>query len=215
MMEFKPQSRSSLYYDQYLYGIRCNIKDVSLLRELDHDLINDIVEYRNNRVTPPWNRSVISTEQVQYLHEICQLLNNTEEQFKKICYTNHLYIYANSVDLLSSIVNHPAVRHCQAHRVVLDRPTGVVVKQNSPYHHRTFFRERWLELNEISVLYNFLESRLDRYWPSPSMRREIMEHQRRYIRSYYFVDHHDLNDLLMLNLAVPDLIRKTMPIKAK
>jgi hypothetical protein len=47
------------------------------------------------------------------------------------------------------------------------------------------------------------------------MRREVMEHHRRCIRSYYFVDHHDLNDLLMLSLAVPDLIRKTMPIKAK
>jgi len=214
-MEFRAESRSRLYFDQYLYGIRCYVPDALFLRQLDHNYIDELTLYRNTRAVSPWNRERISEAQVERLHQLCDLLQSSIRPFKKICHVDHLYLYSNDMAFLATVAVHPAVCYRWAGWAQVDQPAGVVLKKDSPFGFRTFFRERYLDSCEFQALTNFLEPRLSRYWPSPAMRRQIFGSHRRYVRSYYFVDHYDQGDLLLLNLAVPDLIRKTMPIQTK
>jgi hypothetical protein len=88
----------------------------------------------------------------------------------------------------------------------------VVLLAKSNYQWRTYFRDRWYNQNEVEVLSKFLLSRSQQFRTTPywanKMRRKYM-----YISSGFFVDHHDQQDVLLLNIAIPNAVRKTLPIQ--
>jgi hypothetical protein len=214
-MEFRPESRSSLYFNRYLCGIRCYVPDVCVLRQLDHNAIDEMVLYRNTCIGFPWNRHRIDEDRVKRMHQLCDLLLASTDPFKKICQIDYLYLYSNDPVFLTTVISQTNVVCLWAGKVTLDRPAGVVIKKRSRYGFRTFFRERYLDPRESQTLKNFLESNADRYRPSQSLQQHIFKSRQHYIRNYYFVDHYDQGDLILLSLAVPGLIRKTMPIQTK
>lgn len=213
-MEFESESRNRLYHNRYEYGVCLYVPYAGFLRQLDHDVLDDLISYRNNR-QGRWSLPMVTSEQSEKLHQLCDALCEATESIKKICYSNHLYLYSNDLSFLIRMRDHPSVIHLWSGRAVVDQPSGVIIKKNSPYKFRTFFYERYLSTQELSTLTGFLDSRRDRYRASPTVSSMVLNGQRRYLRNYYFIDHRDHNDLLLLNLAMPDLIRKTIPIVTK
>lgn len=214
MIEINQQSRCRLYYDRYRYGICLYVPHAGLLRQLDHDMIDEVIDYRNQR-NGRWDLYKITSNQGENLHQLCDVLLSAPESMKKICYSNHVYLYSNDLNFLESISAHSAVVHLWTGEAIVDQPSGVIVKKNSVFRFRTFFCERYLSQQDMAALTNFLQQRTDRYCASPTVRNLVLAGRRRYLRSYYFVDHRDQNDLLLLSLAIPDLIRKTVPIQTK
>lgn len=224
-MQFKKESRSQLYYGQYRYGLRAFVREANLLKWHDHAKIDSIIAIRNRQYLKEYiyswriSRSVQS-ETAQHIHEICDILMQTHADYKKICNFDHLMVYTNDMDLLSQLTSHPGVLHWWGGKAEIDRPQGVLMRCNPKWHLRSYFREQLLDRDQSRKLNEFVSIRADRYRLNPSLRSQITQDKhdqwpKVYIRPYYFIDHVDESDKLLLSLTMPGLIKKTLPIQAK
>lgn len=213
-MKFNPEFRNSLYFGHYRFGIRCYVPDANLLRCLDHDMIDEVISYRNSKAVTKWQKYHITESQAKNIHDLCDALLNTGVEYKKICHPDHLNLYSDDDSFLHGIAAHPGVLHCWAGEAQVTYPKGAVCHDKPTHGLRAYLKEGIVDDNKIQNLKNFFATYKERYRVSPAFAK-VLRHSRRYIRSYYFIDILDQNDLLLLSLVSPELLRKTMPIVAK
>jgi hypothetical protein len=88
-----------------------------------------------------------------------------------------------------------------------------VVLKESNYQWRTYFRERSWRNDQIKTLGKFLLARPEQFSVTPNWSRRLKNGS--YLSRGFFVDHHDEQDALLINMALPGAVRKTMPIVEK
>jgi hypothetical protein len=215
MLEIKTEARDRLYYKDYHYSAQFYLQNAAALRYLRHDVIDDYVFHRKGlSAYNSWNRAV-TTANEQQLHNICNLFLAFREPFKKMVYHSHIYFYTNCLEDLESVAKHPDVTHFQAAKADVCLPHDVVLLKEPKHKYRTYLKERWIPDDQTPILRKFLLNRENLYGFTPLFKHRLKEWERFYTMSHFFIDHDDPKDLLMLEMVVPGLIRKTMPIQAK
>jgi hypothetical protein len=215
MFEIKTEARDRLYYKDYHYSAQFYLQNAPALRKLGHDIIDDYIESRKQlSAYSNWNKAVTKDNE-QKLHNICNVFLAFQEPYKKLTYNSHIYFYTNSLEDLESIANHPDVLYFLATKADVCLPRDVVLLKEPKRKYRTYLKERWIPEGQTPVLRKFLLNRRDCYDFTPLFKNRLETWDKFYTMSHFFIDHDDPKDLLMLELVLPGLIRKTLPIQAK
>lgn len=214
-LEIKTEPRDRLYYKDYHYSAQFYLQHAPAIRYLNHKVIDDYVYHRKGLNSySNWDRSITSVNQ-QKLHNVCDLFLAFREPFKKMVYHSHIYFYTSCLEDLESVHKHPDILHFQAVKADVCLPLDVVLLKEPKHKYRTYLKERWIPDEQTPVLRKFLLNRENLYGFTPLFKHRLENWERFYTMSHFFIDHDDPRDLLMLELVVPGLIRKTMPIQAK
>jgi len=215
-MLFRTNSRCRLYYNQYQYSMNFALPGAGRVRNLkDKDNIVASVHYYNSGIaTRAWGNP-ISDVQLENLLTISQLLKTSSEPHKFISCYNWAYIYTNDVALLETISQSQAATDATYSQAVVDFSSDVVFLKQSNYQYRTYFKSRLVSTEAGTRVKKFLLDRTDCYRFTSGLKYMLQQHRQMYFRDYYFVDHNDPGDILMLAMVCPGIVRKTMPIQAK
>jgi len=204
---YKPVSRDRLFFDQYEYSMCFRFEGSGRMRTLTHQAIQHAVNYasmfRRGPVTP-----------VERLLDLCDTINAIDVPYKRMVYTDWQYFYTNDTGFFQILQRFPGVSHCYFQQAVVDRPRDVVMLKESNYQWRTYFREKHYTKDQLGTLSKFLlarpqQFRVTSHWQQRLPRTNF------YITRSFFVDHHDEQDAMLLQIAMPGAVRKTVPIIEK
>lgn len=185
----------------HLPGVEC-------LRGLDE---------RRTRSNLNWRRTLSYSIVAQYetaLLDMLPRLQGQRDHCKLIFYRDWAYVYTNDrawLDQLSSLPYMRCVTKTQA-RVCL--PNDVVLLKTPHHKLRTYFRESRLDRDQVLRLSRFVTTHSEVFRPSPGLV-ACLARDYSYLSRHHFLDHNDHKDLLLLQLALPGMIRATLPIQAK
>ena len=187
------------------------------MRLVDHKSIDNNIYWRNTYLQN-WRssgtRTVISDRDQERLHEVCDFLLAIKNPFKKVVCNNTMWFYTNTPEDFRAVVACPGTKLVERKQADVCLPTDCVVLNNPQHRFRTYFRERYLDESQRELIKKYFITRADQFRPSPGFKM-LLNGKRMWIPSNYFVDHNDEKDALFINLACPQLVRKTLPIQAR
>jgi hypothetical protein len=86
--------------------------------------------------------------------------------------------------------------------------------RQSQHQFRSWFRERSYTPEERRLMCDFLMSRKEYFRITPALKKRLTgQSVFNQPTGYDFVDHDSEHDVLMLNMVVPNCIKKTLPIE--
>jgi hypothetical protein len=212
-MKFKTVERNQLFFGQYHYCISFYLQNANVLRTLDPIKILKSIQYRN-----AWAPSAVSkkiTEQSQHdLIAVCDYLLARPNPFKRTVSTHVMYVYTNHPADFQNLndVGGLVVTNCSQVNVSL-QPDAVTLR-NPRHAYRTFFRERWLRDHELKTIREYFQARPNQFRLSPGFEM-LVNGRRMWLMANYFVDHNEPQADLLINMAVPGIVKKTLPIVAR
>ena len=219
------------YYDLYEYSLSVTVYGASCLRGISsEDSMNQTefensikrrFEFRNmyrrqNNYGGNWSnpaQSDANTElRLKNLITLSRVLLVHINNVKIVVSSDSAYVYTNSVAALQDILALGFVSWPVLSRVTLDRARDTVRLNHSKHKIRSYFRNRRLNWEEKASLASWLRNQKSiRLSPSlSSWARD--DNDDGYMHDYFFIDHNDARDLLMMDLIYPNLIRKVKPI---
>ena len=212
MIDFKYVSRDSLYYDQYKYAMDFRLEEVGRWRRL--------FKYSNTKDVKDF---VERMPEYADLGEVAMLLRADKDAHKSIIYGSWVYVYTNDLTLVKDLAALSYVtRTAKYNQCVVDRAKGVVVLEKTQHQYRTYLRGKYFDDVERDRFIQFFANRPDYFRITPSLQSRLIGDRGRvfnfrhfYTNDWNFIDHHDINDALMLNLVLPGIVRKTVPIQTK
>ena len=213
-MKFKTVERNQLFFGQYQYCISFFLKNASVLRELDPIKILRSIRYRNQWAPNAHYKQRIDEQEQHELIQVCDYLLARSHPFKRTVSTHVMYLYTNHPANFQNLngVGGLVVTNCTQVNVSL-QPDAVTLK-NPAHSYRTFFRERWLRDHELQGLREYFRARADQFRLSPGFRM-LVEGKRMWLMGSYFVDHNEPQADFLINMAVPGIVKKTLPIVAR
>jgi hypothetical protein len=213
-MKFKTVERNQLFFGQYRYCISFFLKNASVLRDLDPIKILRSIQYRNQWAPTSNYRQRITQEEQHELIQVCDYLLARPNPFKRTVSTHAMYLYTNHPADFKNLngVGGLVVTNCTQVNVSL-QPDAVTLK-NPAHSYRTFFRERWLRDHELRNLREYFRARADQFRLSPGFQM-LVEGRRMWLMGNYFVDHNEPQADFLINMAVPGIVKKTLPIVAR
>ena len=208
-------SRSSLYYDQYLYKMSFQLLHASSLYRLDQASIDkSIIRYNEMSAGWRWRMPITETSRQQLL-SLAAILTTFAADYRRITYSDRMNIYTNNLELLQTVSDLEFVNTYAVDQAVLDVPKNVVLLKHSDYKFRTYFKDRRLDADSETRLRSFLLDRADYFKLTRSFLCRLKSPHRLTLFNRPFVDHCGEHDAVMLNLVVPGIVHKTLPIQAK
>lgn len=210
--QFDLDSRDRLYFDQFEFSIRFKLAHSGRMRSLDSIAIANSCAHARNLNQTMRGLPTVSEQQEHCLHSLATQLLTLAHPYKRIVYSDWQYVYTNHVEVFDSIETcRSFLSYISYHQAVINQPRDTVVLKHSKYQYRSYFREAWYSNDQIQTLQQFLLSRPEQFrmtdhWRNRWQRRHI------YITRSNFVDHHHAQDALLLQMAVPGCVRKTVPI---
>jgi hypothetical protein len=203
-------ARSELYFGQWQYAVQFQLPHASFLRDLDHEKIDTAIRWRNswkqNKTT-----SHIKQETQKILHKACDFFQSRTRPYKKMVSGHSIWVYTNHPDDFQKLESIPTGRVKKIERATLTLAPNAVTLVDPQHCFRTYFRERWLNQDELDRLRRYFSARPDQFRLSPGFERFVTGN-RVYLSSSNFVDHNEPNADLLINMAVPGVVRKTLPI---
>lgn len=213
--KFKSQ-RDRLFYDQFEWCLTFRCKYINLLRRATRESLQERIDYR----AKTWNHDVLTTVDVNNLYQMLDVVKLIPQPHR-IYYSHHwIYVYHSDLSMLENLIPPNGFDFVSQKRIiqaVVCKPRDVVIKSDPKHQYRTYLRETLIRNeNKSRSLKSFLKSR-DDWVLSSSLSRECEEplNAKMYVRRHHFIEHNSPQDLLLLGLHTPGLIRKTMPIQAK
>jgi hypothetical protein len=209
--------RSEPYYKQYHHCIIWWIPEGNMLRTVSHKAIDTNIHWRNTYLNT-WGRNttkvLITEQETTRLHEVCTKLLAIKHPFKKVVCNNTMWFYTNTPEDFDDIVNHEGTKLVERKQADVSLPTDCIMLNTPKHKFRTFFRERFLDDTQRKAIQRYFVARPEQFRPGPGFK-QFLYGARTWIPSYYFVDHDDEKNALFINIACPQLVRKTMPIRAR
>jgi hypothetical protein len=207
-------ARSSLYFHAWQYVILFLLPEASFLRELRHERIEQSIRYRNEWISRRGGARTITPTEQQILHDACDYLLTRAHAFKKVVCGNGIWLYTNNPEDFEDIAIIPTGRVLYINQAQVTLTPDVVTLKHARHAFRTYFRERWLSNDELITLRRYFDTRRDMFRQGPGMAK-LVTGRRMWLMSNYFVDHNEPNADFLINLAIPGIVRKTMPIVAR
>ena len=200
------EHRSQLYHGNYKYAIAAHYSGSRYLRSLDPRVIN-------NRYQNVWMAADMP------LHELVELADRLDQlstKFKRVCGWCTMHFYSNDADLFDCLDKLPGLRIIDYRVAEITKPKDVLLRKNPRYNYRSYFRERRIETGKRHDFLNFVLSRGDYLYLDKTtqgrLRKEICYYP--FLRHSY-IEYNSPMDLTMIEMVLPGLIRKTLPIQAK
>ena len=193
------------------------LREAGCLRKLDHTSIDHVINIRRSWVerSPDYYSSnrAITDEMVQNLHAMCDVLTNTQHQYKLIIESGLVRVYTNNYQLFNDITQAvPALYSVNYTQAVIDRPRNSIKLKESTYTNRTYLRSARISDQQKRSISQFLKNQ-DTIKLSPGLKNWTLHSDwRSGTESYYFVDHNDTAWMTMLSLIYPGLIKNTIQI---
>lgn len=203
--------RSSLYFHKWQYVILFLLPEASFLRELRHDRIDQTVHYRNEWLSRKGGARLVTSDMQQTLHTACDYLLTRAHDYKKVVCGNGIWLYTNNLEDFEDIGAIPTGEVLYINQAQVTLTPNVVTLKHPRHAFRTYFRERWLTNDELTVLRRYFTNRENMFRQGPGFRK-LVSGRRMWLMNNYFVDHDEPNADFLINLAVPGIVRKTMPI---
>jgi hypothetical protein len=228
------ETTDRLFFDQYRYSLKLQMKDFSCLREIRSstktlDEVGFIIAKRFNTrlrynydtyrghgaVAPSLYNPLSDASNKMRLGNLIEFLDflwPIRNQIKLMFSGDWGYIYSNDKDLLTQIEKLHYVQGYYIKEAVVSKPKNTVVLKSSPYRFRSYFSCKRYDLDQKARILSYLEnqsgikiSRGLKHWLKYDTRWP-------WSRRYHYFDHNDAKIELMLQLIFPDLLRTTMPI---
>jgi hypothetical protein len=234
----RPSDR--LFYDQYRWCVTFFMRGASVLRGgmYDRDYIDHRYQQRyhnqiwmvNNWQTNyggNWCGALDEKQRdsdVGNLSALATLLGALHDQGKSVVSGDRIWYYTNewqSVERLASCDWIPERGSLRVTEAVVSRPRDTVVVPDSKYNLRSYFREMPLTEDAQHTLRQYLSAQSQwRLAPSlhdwvrnqPTKNTMFSLTKPQYLRPHWFIDHHTQQEVLMWNLVVPRMIRRTVAI---
>lgn len=204
------EDRDDLYYGRYQYQARFWLQEASCLRDLDHDKINEVIEWRRGWLQ--YRRNEMSESTKEHLHTVCDQLLSLPTPYKKVIYQNYIYVYTNSVEDIVALSAGPLSLRGTA-QVNITHPKDTVGLKNPRHKFRTYVWSHKPTPEQMQNLASFVSAAGADIRPSPGLKEFLNPRNKRYWMSdYYFIDHNEMSLVTALALMNPKLVRKTMPI---
>jgi len=209
--------RSEPYYKQYYHCVIWWIPEGNMLRTVSHKAIDTNIHWRNTYLTT-WGRNankvLITEQETTRLHEVCAKLLAIKNPFKKVVCNNTMWFYTNTPEDFDDIIGHEGTKLVEQKQADVCLPTDCVLLNQPRHKFRTYFRERFLDDTQRKAIQRYFAARPEQFRPGPGFKL-FLHGARTWIPSNYFVDHDDEKNALFINIACPQLVRKTMPIRAR
>jgi len=206
--------RSSLYFHKWQYVMLFLLPEASFLRELNHNKIDQSINYRNEWLARRSGHNIISSDTRGILHQACDYLLTRANPFKKVVCGNGLWVYTNNPEDFEDIASIPTGEILYINQADVTLTANAVTLKNPQYAFRTYFRERWLSNDELAALRRYFNTRPDLFRLGPGFKK-LVSGRRMWMASNHFVDHDEPNADFLINMAVPGIVRKTLPIIAR
>lgn len=211
-LTLKPTLKDRFFYDQYEYNLTFRLTRAGFLRAGDHNALDNRITWHNHSAAR-WSNPIGET-QAKDLHDFLDIIG-TLSPHKHVFTSDHVYLYSNNVVELETITDLPYVRWPYATQAVINRPRDTILLTDPQYRYRTFFKERYMNKESMDVLGKFLLNRSDCFRITNELRRKLQRGNNFYTMSHYFVDHNNMEDLVMLQIVCPGIVRKTLTIQGK
>lgn len=205
------------------------LDEVSCLRELDHDLIDNSIRRRQEwreQAQQRWlmgrknistqivrNRKEINNNTVEDLHSLTSVLLNSSAEFKLVVSVDQAYVYTNDVSLIDQIDCLQILRNKTYSRAKKTRPANTIQLKNPRHEFRSYFKVTKLSTSQKDYLMDFLHNQRTHIRTSPALQ-QWLDHPFNRTQDYFFVDYNSASWLSMLSLVSPGIVRKTMHIIA-
>jgi hypothetical protein len=213
-MRFKTVDRNQLFFGQFQYCISFHLAHANVLRALDPIKALRSIQQRNAWAPSAHLGHKISEQEQHDLIQVCDYLLARPNQFKRTVGTHTMYLYTNhpaDFKHLNGVGGLVVTGHTQV-RVNL-QPNAVTLK-NPRHSYRTFFRERWLKDHELKNIREYFQTRSDQFRLSPGFQL-LVNGRRMWLMANYFVDHNEPQADFLINMAVPGIVKKTLPIVSR
>jgi hypothetical protein len=214
MLEPIVVDRNALYYNTWQYVVLFHLPEASLLRTLDHARIDQTINYRNEWLSRRGASRAIDAQTKSILHQACDYLVTRPNAYKKVVCGNGIWLYTNTPGDFDDLETIPSGRVLYINQAQVTLTPDAVTLKNPRHAFRTYFRERFLGSDELAVLRRYFNARTHLFKPGLGFAR-LIQGTSMWVQSNYFVDHNEPNADFLINLAVPGIVRKTLPIVAR
>jgi hypothetical protein len=230
-LKINRREKQNLYYDIYRYVCAFDLVGTSCLRgfhqsDLDDEDITDRFSRRRSgfyvssfmkNLGGNWSANPPSVPMQANIDNLCNFLTVLKSipNSKVVIGYDWGYIYTNDVSVLETLDQVPYLVNRTYSEAVPTYPKDVVLLSR-PYHytHRSYFRDRYVSQDERTKIGNFLLAQqhiklsrsMAEYFNSTSPGRYC------HMRPYWFFDHNHTGELLLMEMVMPRMIRKTLPI---
>lgn len=227
-LQFKSAKKDRLYYDRFEYCLGFYLDEVSCLRVLDHDHIDQVITNRkqwreiaqqrwlNGRQRHgissgrQYHRS-ITEKTVADLHGLADALLATTCEFKLVVGVSQGYVYTNNLTLITQLDNRPELTNKTYTQAQVCRPKNTIQLKNPQHNYRSYLQMIKLNVQQKQQLVDFFNNQQDQVRLSPALKSWIKQSFNR-TQDYFFVDHDSPGWLTMLSLVQPGIVRKTLHI---
>jgi len=206
--------RSTLYFHAWQYVILLHLPEASFLRDLKHEKIDQTIRYRNEWISRRGGAKNITPTEQQILHDACDYLLTRTHPFKKVVCGNGIWLYTNNPEDFEDIAIIPTGRVLYINQAQVTLTANAVTLKHPRHAFRTYFRERWLTNDELATLRRYFDTRRDMFRLGPGFAK-LVQGRRMWIASNHFVDHNEPRADFLISMAVPGVVRKTLPIIAR
>jgi hypothetical protein len=227
--KFKTVEKDRLFYNRFKYCIGFQLNEVSCLRELDHDLIDQQIlrrqqwreqslmrwrsSQKNIATLTSRARREIQASTVEDLHTLASVLLDTASDFKLVVSMDQAHVYSNDSALIAQVDCLPMLRNKTHTRAKVTRPKNTIQLKNPLYQYRTYFKVTKLTTVQKQQLVDFLNNQAPYIRISPALKQWFGQSFNR-TQDYFFVDYNGSSWSSMLALVAPGLTRKTLNIIA-
>jgi hypothetical protein len=224
-IKFAPVVKDRLFYDRYEYCFSFTLAEATVLRGLNHELIDsrldqriewrDIARRRWSKTLEPMSWNTITDKVREDLHTICSSIVDSGVDCK-IAVGHHVaWLYTNDWPLIDRIRKFKFLSNMNYTQAVINRPKNTILLKKSNYKSRSYFYYIKLTAQEKENIRNFFDNQKEHIRVSPSLHSFL--HEKPYLRTldHYFIDYNDDRWLTMLSLIRSGLIRKTQQIVTK
>jgi hypothetical protein len=220
--------KDRLYYDRFVYCLGFHLDEVSCLRVLDHDHIDQVIANRkqwreiaqqrwhNGRqkhgvgLSRPHHRLITETT-VKDLHGLAEALLNTASEFKLVVGASQGYVYTNDLTLITQLDSRSELLNKTYTQAQVCRPKNTIQLKNPQHNYRSYLQVIKLNVQQKQQLVDFFHNQQDQIRLSPALKSWTTQPFNR-TQDYFFVDHNTSSWLTMLSLVQPGIVRKTMHI---
>lgn len=221
--KFKTIHKDRLFHNRFEYSIGFYLDEVNCLRELSHEEIDNTIARRkvwreisqhrlqNNSTIMRRSYKEITDSTVQSLHDLAEILLQSQSDYKLVVTVNQGWIYSNDLALLHDITQQDFLKHITYSKAKITRPQNTITLKNSQYQYRSYFKMVKLSNDQKHYLKQFFCNQKDHLRISPSFQKWLGQPFNR-LQDYFFIDYDNKSWLTALSLIQPGLIRKTMQI---
>ena len=204
-------ARSSLYFHAWRYVVLFHLPEASFLRELRHEKIDQTIRYRNEWISRRGGARTITPTEQQILHDACDYLLTRSNPYKKVVCGNGIWLYTNNPEDFEDIAIIPTGQVLYINQAEVTITPNAITLKHPQHAFRTYFRDRWLTNDELTVLRRYFSTRTAMFRMGPGFKK-LVQGKRMWMAANHFVDHNEPNADFLINMAVPGIVRKTLPI---